>query len=409
MISYYEAKELTFKLAKTLGVQDLGLLESLDLVLAEDVISEVNIPPFDNSAMDGYAVRWLDIKNASPDDPAVLELVGEVPAGESFEGKICEGEAVAIFTGAPIPEGADTVVPVEFTQKENGKVLVFKPVEEGGNIRPAGEDVKAGEKVFSRGTKVTPGVVGVLASIGRSRVRVYRKPVVGVVSTGSELLEIDEPYRFGKIRNSNTYLLRALLKQLPVEVFNFGFVKDEPEIVRKVFEEALSVVDVLIATGGVSVGEYDPVKEVLGKMGAKLVFWKVAQKPGKPMAVYTWREKVIFGLPGNPAAVHICFLEYVRPFLLKSLGYKDFEPVTLRAPIKGGHRKKAGRLNFLRVFLTSENGRLVAIKTGAQGSGVLSTSARANALALIPEEVEHLGEEEEVEIHYFDSLSWEKF
>ncbi len=405
MISYPEAKKSTLKLAKTLGVVDLPLLEALNLVLSEDVISDVNIPPFDNSAMDGYAVRWTDISNATSENPAILELVGEVPAGGVFDEKVLKGQAVAIFTGAPIPDGADTVVQVELTKKEDSKVFVYKPVVKGANVRLAGEDINEGGKVFTEGTRITPEVVGVLASIGRSRIRVYRKPVTGIISTGSELLEIDEPFQDGKIRNSNTYLLRALLKELPVETFNFGFIEDNPEVVRKAFEKALSVVDVLITTGGVSVGEYDLVKKVLEEMGAELVFWKVAQKPGKPMALYSWQDKVVFGLPGNPAAVHICFLEYVRPFVLKSLGYKNFEPVKLKARIKGGHRKKTGRLNFIRVFLTEKDGELVATKAGAQGSGVLSTSARANALALIPEEVDFLREDEEVEIHYFDSLS----
>lgn len=405
MISYCEAKKLTLELAKTLSVVDLPILEALDHVFSEDIISEVNIPPFNNSAMDGYAVRWSDISTTTLENPTVLEMIGEVPAGGLFHGKVLGGQAVAIFTGAPIPEGADTVVQIELTKKEDNRVLIFKSVENGANIRLAGEDVKAGDTVFTAGTRITPGVVGVLASIGRSRIRVYRKPVVGVISTGSELLEIDEPYEHGKIRNSNTYLLRALLKELPVQTFNFGFIEDDPEIVKRAFEKALSTVDVLITTGGVSVGEYDPVKRVLEEMGAELIFWKVAQKPGKPMALYRWHDRVIFGLPGNPAAVHICFLEYVRPFILKSLGYKNFEPATVKARIEGGHRKKSGRLNFIRVFLAEKEGRLVATKTGAQGSGVLSTSARANALALIPEEVDNLQEDEEVEIHYFDSLS----
>lgn len=409
LLTYKEAKHLVLERAKPLGVIEKPLLDALGLVLAENVVSHVDIPPFDNSAMDGYAVKYADIEGAHSGNPIPLKVVGEVPAGEPFLKTVASGTAVTIFTGAPVPDSVDTVVPVEFTEKGDGIIYVKEAVAKGSNIRPKGEDVRANEVLFKKWTRVTPEVIGVLASIGKAHIKVYKKPTVGILSTGSELIRIDEPYSLGKIRDSNTYLLGALSSELPVNIFNFGITKDDPEQLEKVLKEALGLVDILITTGGVSVGDYDLVKEILKKVGAERIFWKVAQKPGHPLAFYSLKEKVIFGLPGNPAAVQICFHEYVRPFILKSLGYLHYEPITLFVPLKNGYKKKPGRLNFIRVALSYSEGELIAIKAGAQGSGVLSTSARANAIALIPEEIKEISEKDLVEIHYFDSLSWPGF
>lgn len=408
MISYNEAlNEVLKRAVPGLAVQ-VQLLDASGLVLAEPVTSREDIPFTDNSAMDGYAVRFEDIKNASSENPAVLELAGEVPAGKTYRGFLESGKAVAIYTGAPVPAGADTVVEIEVTEVKNGKVYVYAPREAGANIRKKGEDVRSGETIFREGTVVTPAVIGVLASIGKSTVRVYRPPVVAIISTGSELVEIDDHLYPGAVRNSNTYLLEALLKELPVGVINYGTVVDDLTQIKLVLSEAAQKADVILTTGGVSLGDYDLVKIAIEELKFKRVFWQVAQKPGKPLAFYEKEEgKVyVFGLPGNPAAVHICYLEYVRPFLLKTLGYESYKPIRLRAKLKNGFRKKTGRLNFVRVSLFEEDGELWAEKAGAQGSGVLSTSARSNAIALIPAEAEEVRHGEEVDIHYFSSLGW---
>lgn len=408
MISYEDALSEVLKRAVPRLSVRVQLLDALGLVLAEPVTARDDIPFTDNSAMDGYAVRFEDIKNASAANPAVLELAGEVPAGKTYKGVLEPGKAVAIYTGAPIPDGADTVVEIEVTEAKNGKVYVYASREAGANIRKRGEDVKAGKTVFSEGTVVTPAVAGVLASIGRSTVRVYRPLVVAVISTGSELVEIDDDLYPGAVRNSNTYLLEALLKELPVKVINYGTVADDLETIKMVLAEASLKADVILTTGGVSMGDYDLVKIALEELKFKQVFWRVAQKPGKPLAFYEKEENKVhaFGLPGNPAAVHICFLEYVRPFLLKAMGYENCGPIKLRAKFKDGYYKKAGRLNFVRVALFEKDGELWAEKAGAQGSGVLSTSARSNAIALIPAEVEEVRHGEEVDVHYFYSLGW---
>lgn len=406
MISYEEARSTVLSRAVTSQPVQKMLFDSLNLVLAEDVVSFDDIPYTDNSAMDGFAVRSEDLKNASRDNPAVLTLIGEVPAGKVFEGKVEQGQAVSIFTGAPIPEGADTVVEVEVTKVLNGKVYVFESREKGANIRRKGEDVKKGQIVFKKGTVLTPPVIGVLSSVGKSVVKVFKPVSISIVSTGSELVELDEELSPGKVRNSNTYLLEALLREYPILVTNMGTVPDELERIIETFEAAFETSDVVLTTGGVSLGEYDLVKIALERLGFRRVFWKVAQKPGKPLAFYEKEGKFAFGLPGNPAAVHVCFLEYVRPFILKSLGYESFEPITLRAKLKDGHRKKPGRLNFLRVRLSSEGGEIWAEKAGQQGSGVLSTSAYANAIALIPAEKENVEHGEEVEVHYFSNMGW---
>lgn len=406
MISYEDALNAVLSKAVVGKEISVSLSDSIKLVLAEDVVSPENIPFADNSAMDGFAVIYKDIKGASKEKPAVLELIGEVPAGKPFSGNVKKGSAVSIYTGAVVPDGADTVVELEVTQVKNGKVYVYDERKPGANIRKAGEDLKAGEVLFQRGTVITPGVAGVLASIGRSRVKVFRPGTVAIISTGSELVEIYEPLKPGAVRNSNTYLLEALLSNFPVKVTNYGIVPDEKEVLRDVLEDAFSSADIILTTGGVSLGDYDLVKVVLEEIGFKQIFWRVAQKPGKPLAFYEKDGKVVFGLPGNPAAVHICFLEYVRPFILKSLGYSNFRPITLKARLKNGHVKKPGRLNFLRVFLYEENGELWVEKAGAQGSGVLSTSARANAVALIPAEVSEVSHGEVVEVHYFEDIGW---
>lgn len=406
MISYEDALKAVLESAEPDISEQLFITEAVDRVLAEDVVSPIDIPGTDNSAMDGYAVRAEDISNASEDNPASLKLVGEAPAGIPFQGRVLPGEAVAIYTGAVIPEDADTVVEVEVTERDGEQVKIYKPRPKGANIRKQGEDVTAGSVVFSAGTRLTSAVIGVLASTGNARVRVYRAPVVAIVSTGSELIEIDEPFVPGKVRNSNTYLLEAMLSSLPVKKVNYGAVPDDEETLRNVFRKAIETADVLLTTGGVSVGDYDLVKGLLEEEGFERVFWKVAQKPGKPLAFYRRENKFVFGLPGNPAAVQICFLEYVRPFLLKKLGYRNYLPIELVAHLVEGHRKKPGRLNFVRVNLKTENGRLNAYKAGAQGSGVLSTSARANAIALVPAETSEVEPGAEVAVHYFDDVSW---
>lgn len=406
LITYEEARRLVMELARPSTSVQVSLKDARNLVLAEDVTSKDDVPFSDNSAMDGFAVKHEDIRGATRQNPKVLKLAGEVPAGKVFQGTVESGEAVSIYTGAPIPEGADTVVELEATEVSGNLVYVFEERERGANIRKRGEDVRRGQVVFERGTVVTPAVAGVLASIGRTAVRVFRPPVVSIVSTGSELIEPDEELTTGKVRNSNTYLLEALLSELPVKSINFGTVADELERLKTCLVDAVSVSDAVITTGGVSLGDYDLVKVALEGLGFRRVFWKVAQKPGKPLAFYEKEGKVVFGLPGNPAAVHITFLEYVRPYLLRLLGYENAEPVRLVARLKGGLKKKPGRLNFIRVRITEENGEIWAEKAGAQGSGVLSTSAFSNAIALIPAEKELVQHGEEVVVHYYSNLGW---
>ncbi|MCX7832454.1 MAG: molybdopterin molybdotransferase MoeA [Actinobacteria bacterium] len=407
MITYKEALEEVLRRATPKFAIKKYLIDAVNLVLAEDIVSSENVPFSDNSAMDGFAVRFEDIKGASKEKPAILDLIGEVPAGKSLSGQISAGEAVSIFTGAVIPEGADTVVEIEVTEVKDGKVYVYEEREIGANIRRKGEDLKAGEIVFSKGTLITPSVVGVLASIGKASVKVFKPLTVAIISTGSELIDIGDKMKVGLVRNSNTYLLEAHLKEIPsLKVLNYGVVSDDISSLEEVFEDASMSADLILSTGGVSLGDYDLVKLVLEKLGFKQVFWKVAQKPGKPLAFYEKNGKVAFGLPGNPAAVHICFLEYVRPYLLKSLGYQKWSPIVLKAKLMDSHSKKKGRLNFLRVFLEEKNGEIWARKAGKQGSGVLSTSARSNAIALIPAEREFVEPGEIVEVHYFSNNGW---
>jgi len=382
MIPVKEALYRILEQIPRLGKERVGILEAQGRVLAEDIFSSQNIPPWDNSAMDGYAVRYFDIQEASEKNPVFLKVLSDLPAGRVFEGRIGPGEAVRIMTGAPLPEGADTVVPVEETVKADGNVKILAAIPAEGNIRRAGEDVSAGVKVLEEGIVLRAAHAGMLASLRRSAIYVYQRPRVAVLSTGDELLEIDEPWQDGKIINSNSYSIAGQVLECGGQPLQLGIARDRREELSAKMKEGL-VADILITTGGVSVGDYDLVKGLLKEMG-QMNFWKVAMRPGQPLAFGRLAGKPLFGLPGNPVSCMISFEQFVRPSLLKMAGFSRIFRMPLSAVLKEDLSKKTGLTYFVRCRLIEEGGRLLATTTGEQGSGILSSMVRAQGLVVLP-------------------------
>jgi len=384
MILVEEALHHILEHISRLGTERVPILQALGRVIAEDILVPRNIPPWDNSAMDGYAVRWQDIQQASGEKPAILQVRGDLPAGRVFKGRVGPGEAVRIMTGAPLPEGSDTVVPVEDTEQDGERVRIFSSPEKGKNIRRAGEDVRAGERILAEGTVLRPAHIGMLASLQRSMVTAIQQPRVAILSTGDELLEIDQPWEEGKIVNSNSYSLAAQVAECGGLPLQLGIAKDRPEELSAKIRQGLSA-DILITSGGVSVGDYDLVKKMLKEMG-QMSFWKVAMRPGQPLAFGMISGKPLFGLPGNPVSAMVSFEQFVRPSILKMAGHKKIFRPTLKAILQEEVAKKAGWVYFLRCRLQVQEGKILAFTTGEQGSGILSSMVKAQGLIVLPRE-----------------------
>lgn len=412
MIPPEEALKAIVEKIRLLPVESTPLAETLGLVLAEDITSRDNIPPFDNSAMDGYAVRAADIAGATPDNPVMLEVVADIKAGDVGGAEIVSGTAARIMTGAQTPAGADTVVKVEDTvTQESGKRDKFatdsagtlRPVKvktyarPGDNIRKAGEDIATGAIVLRKGTEIGPAEIGVLASLGFSTVSTYRRAQVAVITTGDELIEIAEALKPGTIRNSNAYLLAAQIMVAGAEPVQIGIAVDTKEDVHNRIVTALAKADVILTTGGVSVGQYDVVKDVLEEMGAERIFWKVAQKPGKPLGFWLLGGAYVFGLPGNPVAAMVCFEEYVRPAVRKMMGQNKLFRPSVDAILTGDIKKKRGQVHLIRVMTEIKKGEYFATSTGPQGSGILKSMVLADGLAMIPADVDFVAAGEKVQ------------
>lgn len=383
LISIEEARSRVLAEALPLPPAPTPLVESLGSVIAEDMIAPHDVPPFDNSAMDGYALRAADIIEAAASAPVRLLIAETIPAGHVASTALAPGEAARIMTGAPIPEGADTVAQSEITTEEDGYVLILEPVRLGKNIRKAGEDVTAGERVIAAGTSLGPAEIGLLASLGFAQVPVHRRPRVAIISTGSELVEIDKPLGPGQIRNSNSYSLQALCREMGIESHPFGIVPDDYQATRRLIEEGLEY-DVLLTSGGVSVGKFDFVKDVQDELGIERKLWGIAMKPGKPMAFGVRGRALVFGLPGNPVSAMVSFQLFVRPALLRLMGHRKTTQPLYQAVIEEDINNPDGRTYVVRVRAWREDGTWHISSTGAQGSGMLKSMVGANGLAFIP-------------------------
>ncbi len=382
VISVGEALERVCAATPVLAVERVTLADALGRVAAEDVVSTRTVPIAANSAMDGYAVRHQDVAAA----PARLRVVGVEPAGTVLATAVGPGTAVKLFTGSVVPPGADTVVRVEDTEEEAGIVVVRVPLVRGANVRDAGEDVRPGQTVVARGTELGPADVGLLASVGRSTLVVHRRPRVAILSTGSELVEVDEEPVAGQVVNSNAYALAAAVREAGGTPLVFPIVRDRPEEIRERITEGLRA-DVLLTTGGVSVGDLDFVKEALEAVGVERVFWKVAQKPGKPLAFgRVPGGALVFGLPGNPVSALVCFYLYVRPALRRLQGHARLHLPVVRARLATGVRTARGLTEFVRVRLVDGPDGPVATPMPSQSSSVLSSLGAGAGLLVGPPE-----------------------
>lgn len=379
MIALNEAVDMVLAAVRPLTTVDVGLGEAFGRVLASDLVSPEEVPSFDNSAMDGFAVRAADEAAGAEG----LPIVAEIPAGRPAAAPLRPGEAMRIMTGAPLPAGADAVAPVENTEERDGRVTVRIWPAEGANVRRAGEDVRAGSPLLPAGVALGPAEVGLLASVGVQRVPVVRRPRVALVATGSELVALGEPLGAGQIRNSNSYTACGQVLAAGCEPVLLGIARDDPGETRDLIARALEE-DVVVTSGGVSVGDFDFVKAVLDGLGVERRFWKVRTKPGKPVVFGVHGDTLVFGAPGNPVAAMVTFELYVRPALLALQGRRDIwrpyvvatagEPV---APTKD-------RVEVRRCRLTNEAGEWRFATTGPQGSGILRSMALADGLLLLP-------------------------
>jgi molybdopterin molybdotransferase len=357
-----------------------ALPAALGHVLAEDVQAPFDVPPADNSAVDGYAVCGADLHASGP---VRLRVVGDLPAGGIFSGAIDRGEALRIMTGAPMPAGADTVVPKELAQSDAAGVRL-EAVPVGANVRARGEDVRAGSVALERGVVLRPQELGLLASLGRPQVSVHRRPRVALLSTGDEVVEPGCLRRPGQIYDANRFSLFGLVEQAGGTPVDLGIVPDLQSELRARLEDAACRADIVLTSGGVSVGEYDLVKAVLGEIGG-IDFWQVAMQPGRPLAVGTIHGRHFFGLPGNPVASVLCFLLFVRPALWKLGGRRNLEPLRFTATASEAMPKKRGRQEFKRGIVRFTDRGWEVATTGPQGSGILSSVVAANCLIVLDE------------------------
>ena len=395
-----EALRLILDRVAVLPPVRLPLPDCLGLAAAEDLTSQAQVPPFTNSAMDGYAVRAADLAEASPERPLRLRVIGDLAAGATPTAAVGPGEALRIMTGAPLPAGADTVVPVEDTRRGEAWMEVQKPLGPGVHIRHAGEDLAIGQKLVAAGRGLRPGDLGVLAAAGIAEVPVHRRVRVAVLTTGDELVDVSEQPGPGRIRDANIHALCAQVAAAGAVPVPFPRVPDDPGTLGPTLRQALEA-DVVLTTGGISVGDYDFMKGLLEELGARRVFWKVAQKPGGPLGFWLLDGKPVFGIPGNPVAAMLMVEEYVRPALRKLMGFGLLHRPVETAVLEGGWSGRAvdRRTTFLRVVARREGGQLRARSTGPQGSAILSSMLIANALAVLPEGVSRVDDGGEVTLH----------
>lgn len=410
--------------------ETVGIFDALDRVLAQDVISPISVPPHDNSAMDGFAFDGAQLRTG---EALALKVIGTALAGKAWQGAVGAGDCVKIMTGAILPAGLDTVVPQEFTRVEGGAVHIpAGVVQRGDNRRLLGEDLMAGRPALPAGTRLGPAACGLLASLGVGTVPVFRRLRVAYFSTGDEILSIGEPPREGAVYDSNRYTVFGLLTRLGCEVIDLGVVRDEPALLEAAFTQAAAQADAIITSGGVSVGEADFTKTMMKQLG-DVAFWRIAMRPGRPMAVgrisgnklagsqcgkATHRSyfdstsevvggagAILFGLPGNPVAVMVTFLAFVRPALLRMMGCTTPAPPMLKAMSLEAVRKKPGRTEFQRGIVTAgDDGTLRVRTTGNQGSGVLSSMVQGNGLIVLHHDQGNVAAGDEVDVMMFDGL-----
>ncbi len=399
-----EALQIVLEHTPLLGSERVAVSQARGRVLAEGIRSTRRLPPSDNSAMDGYAVRSADLVGASAEHPVTLEVIGEIPAGGVAPRSLQAGEAARILTGAPIPPGSDSVVMQEDTTREGDRVKVRVAPEPHAHVRDAGSDVDLGDLVLEPGTRIEAAEIGILASLGRSVVAVHQRPRVAILSGGDELVEPDEDPAGGRIVASNSYSIAAQCRDVGAEPTYLGIARDTPDDIERRLQAGLHA-DVVVSSAGVSVGDRDYVRGVLEKLGCSLLFWGVKMKPGYPLTFGRFeagRGPLVFGLPGNPVSAMVTFEQFVRPALRKMAGRRALFRPTVRARLAEGMHKEPGRLHFVRVNLEREGDEIVARSTGNQSSGVLSSMLLARGLLIFPAEASELREGDRATVQILD-------
>ncbi len=405
MISVEEALERVLSYVNILEVEERPVLDSLGQVLAEDIYSDINVPPLDNTAMDGYAVRSTDTDGASQESPRFLRVIETVSAGSLPKNEVKPGTAIRIMTGAPIPKGADSIVRFEDTDEphregDSSKIGVLREAKAGANIRRSGEDIAQGATVLRRETIIRPSEIGVLASLGKAKVKVVRRPVVAILATGDELVEIDQQLPPGKIYNSNSYSVAALVMRYGGVPKLLGIALDSEDSLVTKLNLALDS-DMLITTGGVSMGDYDMVKDILAREG-EIDFWQVRMKPGRPLAFGRIGGIPHLGLPGNPVSSMVTFELFARPAILKMMGKKNLTKPAVEATIENPVVNSDGRRIFARAVVEKRDGQYFARLTGPQGSGILTSMKLANGLVVIPEDKPRVEAGDKVQVMMLD-------
>jgi molybdopterin molybdotransferase len=402
MLSPAEAARTILSSVGPEAVEHVPLIDSLGRILASDIVSPIDIPQRDNSAMDGYAVRSEDVRGNCPVE---LHVIDEVPAGAVPDKPIGKGQCSRIFTGAPIPTGADGVTRQEYATRISDTVVrIDKDSDASGNIRPAGEDLRRGAVVMSSGTELKPAHLGLLASVARDPVPVYRRPRIGVMTSGDEIADLDEKEAIlngSKIGSSNTYTLLSAIEQAGGMPVPLGIAKDDPEDIRARMSLSADL-DMLVTSGGVSVGEHDHLKNVFEELGGELKFWRIKMRPGKPVAFGVLNGCPWIGLPGNPVSTMVTFELLVRPAIRKMLGLANPYRGTVPVRISEAYRSGTSRRDFVRATVEQCDGKLTASVTGSQGSGILTSMAKANALVIVPSEMQEVAEGETLQAILLD-------
>ncbi len=401
-VSIEEAQRIILGSVSPLNCENISIMEAYNRVLYEDIVSDIMIPPLNDSKMDGYAIIADDTSGASRNNPIRLKIVGEIQAGGSITGKpVSKGAAIRIMTGAPIPEGADSVIQFEDTEEEAGYVKIFRETVKNENYRFAGENIAKGDEVLQKGGRLRSADVGILASLNYNTVNVYKQPTVSIISTGDELADIGEEIQFGQIRNTNAYTLYSEIKKYGGLPLYLGITKDTLKDTKEIFLKALTS-DVVISTGGVSMGKYDFVKEIYSDLNIDIQFEWVNVKPGRPCTFGKKDNKLFFGLPGNTVSALTSFIQFVRPALLRLTGAKKITKPVVNAFLEEDIDKQPGKVHLLRGYFAIKNNEFFVSTTGNQTSSVLRSMSAANCLIIIPENVTKVKAGEKVAIQLID-------
>lgn len=398
MIDVNQAKNLVIRSSKPLGTISVSVTNSEGYVLAEDLESKTDLPLFNNSAMDGFAVNHSDTLSAGAKSYVKLPVVGIIKAGDSHRLELKTGQAAKIMTGALVPEGADTVVRKEHCTEEEGILILRNKISSGQNIRYRGEEIKKGAIGLNKGTFITPSAIGFILELGYREIKVYRQPKLSLLVTGEELLGLDQELEPGKIRDTTSHSLGAAIKKEYADLIHVDRVKDSYDEIKRRILSHIEQADIIIITGGISVGDYDYIKDILKDIGVKKVFWGVSQRPGGPLYFGQYNEKLVFGLPGNPASSLVCFYEYIRPAILKLRGKENCFMTRIEAVLSETIEKKAGKTHFIRGVLELRENNYSVRSAGEQGSHMLRSFALSNCFIVFPKDKICLEKDQTVEV-----------